>query len=538
MLHMDITSLSDGKWKDAGVRLPGYDVERIAENTHKTPGWVHFGAGNIFRGFIARISQRMIEDGLCDTGIIAADTFDYEIIDKIYKPFDNLTLMADLHPDGNIGYEIIGSVGEALKADMSDSGSAARLKEIFTAPSLKIVSFTITEKGYALRGIDGKLSPIAAEDAENGPEAPRHAMSVICSLMLSRYNAGGMPVALVSMDNCSRNGQKLMESVVGMAKLWEEKGFVDGGFIDYLTDEKRVSFPWSMIDKITPRPDAGVERRLAQMGIADMAPITTSRGTFIAPFVNAEVPQYLVIEDSFPAGRPPFEKAGVYMTDRDTVNRAERMKVMTCLNPLHTALAVFGCLLGYDHIAKEMRDVHLPELIRRIGYDEGMPVVEDPGIIDPKAFLDEVLTQRLPNEFIPDMPQRIATDTSQKIPVRFGQTICAYIERPDLDPKSLTYIPLVIAGWLRYLLGIDDRGEHMERSSDPMLPELDRMLEGIMFGQPDSCVGKLDAILSNKTLFAADLTACGLSEKITAMFKEMLAGPGAVRAALARYLER
>ena len=85
-----------------------------------------------------------------------------------------------------------------------------------------------------------------------------------------------------------------------------------------------------------------------------MDPITTSRGTFIAPFVNAEIPQYLVIEDIFPEGRPPLEEAGVYMTDRDTVNKVEKMKVTTCLNPLHTALAVFGCLLGDKKISDEM----------------------------------------------------------------------------------------------------------------------------------------------------------------------------------------
>lgn len=115
--------------------------------------------------------------------------------------------------------------------------------------------------------------------------------------------------------------------------------------MDYIEDERRV--PWSMIDKITPRPSQAVEASLAADGIEDMAPIVTARGTFIAPFVNAERPQYLVVEDRFPNGRSALEKAGVYMTDRDTVNRAERMKVTACLNPLHTALAVYGCLLRY-----------------------------------------------------------------------------------------------------------------------------------------------------------------------------------------------
>ena len=151
--------------------------------------------------------------------------------------------------------------------------------------------------------------------------------------------------------------------------------------------KRRVAFPWSMIDKITPRPAKEVENALLADGIEDMEPIVTSRNTFIAPFVNAEIPQYLVVEDNFPNGRPALEKAGVYMTDRDTVNKTERMKVTTCLNPLHTALAVYGCLLGYTSIAAEMQDTELKGLIERIGYDEGMPVVTDPGIIKPRTSL-------------------------------------------------------------------------------------------------------------------------------------------------------
>jgi len=291
-----------------------------------------------------------------------------------------------------------------------------------------------------------------------------------------------------------------------------------------------------MIDKITPRPAASVQQALEEAGIGGMTPITTDRGTYIAPFVNAEIPQYLVIEDLFPNGRPPLERAGVYLTDRDTVNRTERMKVCTCLNPLHTALAVFGCLLGFDSIAAEMKDPQLSELVRRIGYDEGMPVVTDPGIISPQAFLAEVLEQRLPNAFIPDTPQRIACDCSQKIPIRFGETIKAYIENPALDVLSLTCIPLAIAGWLRYLLGVDDELAPMTCSPDPMLEQLQCQLAGITVGEPDSCSGRLAPILSNAKLFGTDLCACGLAERIEVMLKAMLGGRGAVRAALINWL--
>jgi len=291
-----------------------------------------------------------------------------------------------------------------------------------------------------------------------------------------------------------------------------------------------------MIDKITPRPAKSVEEELTRRGIEAMGPVVTPRGTYLAPFVNAEKPQYLVVEDRFPNGRPPLEKAGVYLTDRDTVNRTERMKVTTCLNPLHTALAVYGCLLGYDLIADEMKDGELVRLITCIGYTEGLPVVTDPGILSPKAFIDEVVQQRLPNPFMPDTPQRIATDTSQKIPIRFGETIKSYMAAPDRDPASLVGVPLALAGWLRYLTGVDDQGREMALSADPMLEELRASLAGVTLGAPDSVDGKLQPILSNPALFGVSLYEAGLAERVTAFLKEELAGPGAVRETLRRHL--
>ena len=178
-----------------------------------------------------------------------------------------------------------------------------------------------------------------------------------------------------------------------------------------------------MIDKITPRPSEDIKRMLDDAGVSGMDLVKTTKNTFIAPFVNAEGPQYLVIEDSFPNGRPSLEKAGVIFTDRNTVDKVEKMKVGTCLNPLHTALAIFGCLLGYKTIAQEMQDELLKKLVEKIGLEEGMPVVINPGVIDPVDFAKEVIEKRLPNPYIPDTPQRIANDTSQKLKIRFGNTI-------------------------------------------------------------------------------------------------------------------
>ncbi len=525
-------------WKKAGVALPSFDWKEMAAETEKAPTWVHFGAGNIFRGFIAALQQRLLEQGLVKSGIIAADTFDYGIIDSIYDPFDSMTLMVSLLPNGSMKKEVIASIAKGLRAGSAYPQDMEQLRAVFRSPSLQMVSFTITEKGYALKNIQGEFFPFVQADFAGGPQNCSHAMSLVASLLLERYNAGETPIAVVSMDNCSHNGEKLKESVLTVVDKWLEKDFVPAAFADWVRDENKVSFPWSMIDKITPRPAKVVEEALSSVGVEDMAPIITAKNTFIAPFVNAEEPQYLVIEDRFPNGRPPLERAGVYMTDRDTVNNTERMKVTTCLNPLHTALAVYGCLLGYDSIAAEMKDPDLVALIEKIGYTEGIPVVTDPGILSPMDFIREVIEERLPNPFIPDAPQRIATDTSQKVAIRYGETIKSYMVRPDLDPRDLTYIPLAIAGWLRYLLAVDDQGKSMECSADPMLDTLQTQLAGITLGSPDSISGKLGPILSNPAIFAVDLTVTGLDGKIEGFLREMLSGPGAVRATLRNHLKR
>ena len=524
-----------GAWEQAGIALPPYDPAACADRTKKEPHWVHFGIGNIFRIFIGGLADKLIEKGLAERGIVCVEAFDFDVVDKIYRPYDNLALAVTLHSDGRTEKKVIGSLSEAVAARPGDAGARARLNEIFTAGSLQLVSFTITEKGYALRGPDGTLLPAAAADLENGPSAPVGVMGLVTALLYERFLAGAAPLALVSMDNVSHNGEKLRRSVMEIAGRWADAGLVSRDFEEYVCDEKKVSFPCTMIDKITPRPDETVGRALASAGVEDMDIVVTSKRTYIAPFVNAEAPQYLVVEDNFPNGRPPLEEAGVYMTGRETVHLAERMKVTACLNPIHTALCTYDCLLGYTLFADGMHDPDLAELARQLGYAESLPMVKDPGILSPRAFLDEVMTERFPNPYLGDTAQRIAVDISQMIGIRFGETIRAYMEAEG-SAENLTAIPLAIAGWLRYLLAVDDKGQPFLLSPDPMLPALKEILSGIRFDRPESLKGQLRDLLSNENIFGVDLFAAGLGEKIEQMLKSQLNGPGSVRNTLHKYL--
>ena len=528
-MKLNLESLKNpSAWK--GYHLPQYDPAEIAENTKKKPQWMHFGSGNIFRVFPAMLCQRLIEQGDMDTGIICCEGYDDEVITKCFRPYDNLSVAVTLNADGSMDKEIVGSMSESL-AMLHDS---ARVKEIFENPSLQMVSFTITEKGYAIRNAQGEIIPVVAADMENGPEGCKHFMSQLAALCVARFHACGAPLALVSMDNCSHNGEKLQGAVLKIAKAWQTNGKISAETYQYLTE--KVSFPWSMIDKITPRPNENVEKQLLADGLEGISPFVTTKNTYTAAFVNAEKPQYLVVEDLFPNGRPPLERAGVYLTDRDTVNRTERMKVTTCLNPLHTAMSVYGCMLGYTLISKEMEDDDIVALIKTLGYKEGLPVVTDPGILSPQAFIDEVIGQRFPNPFMPDAPQRIATDTSLKVGIRFGETIKSYVaEKRDLN--HLTALPLAIAGWLRYLLAVDDELNPIEISSDPMKDELQAKLSGIVAGKPETYQGQLKEILSNAAIFGSNLVEIGLADKIERMFVEELCGVGAVRMTLRKYLQ-
>lgn len=499
-----------------------YNREAIRENTLKSPEWIHFGAGNIFRAFQANLQDKLLEKGRVNTGLLVCEGFDYEIVEKMYRPHDNLSILVTLKADGSIEKKIISSIVESLVLNRESEADFERLKSVFENPSLKMVSFTITEKGYVVKAADGTVLPIIQKDIDNGPDGAESYMGKVVALLYHRFLAGGIPVAMVSMDNCSHNGDKLYDAVMTFAKGWADNNKVQKEFVDYVGDPQKVSFPWSMIDKITPRPDAKVMDMLKADGVEDLDPVVTSKNTYIAPFVNAEETEYLVIEDAFPNGKLPLDEVGVIYTQREIVDKTEKMKVCTCLNPLHTSLAIFGCLLGYKSIHDEMDDSDLCKLVTDLGYNEGMKVVVNPGVLSPEEFLDAVLKKRLPNPFMPDTPQRIACDTSQKIPIRFGETIKAYRKSDSLNTGELKLIPLVLAGYLRYLKGVDDNGNRFELSPDPMLEELTKL-------SPKE-------VLMKKEVFGVDLFEDGLGERVLNIFEEFGNESGSVRKVLHKYL--
>ena len=515
-------------WMEKGYRLPEYDRDAMIALTKAEPEWVHFGAGNIFKAFQCRALQKLLNNGTMRKGVIAV-----ERREKGEDTHDGLTVAVTMKADGTVEKDVIGSIAETCYL----YGGEERLTEIFCAPTLKMVSFTVTEKAYSITDSAGSLTAEVTSDMEAGPEKAASYMGKLTALLYARYRRGALPVAMVSMDNCSHNGDKLRAAVTAFADAWVGNGLAEEGFARYVHDGSRVSFPWTMIDKITPRPSEQIAADLENLGVENMQPVITSKKTYIAPFVNAEKPQYLVIEDNFPNGRPALEKGfGVYMADRNTVNLSERMKVTVCLNPVHSATGPLGVVLGYDLFAHMLNtNEDMMKMARMIAYDEGLPVVANPGILSPQAFVDELFNERFPNEYLGDTNLRLAVDVSQMVGIRFGETIKAYVAKFG-DASRLTAIPLGIAGWLRYMLGVDDEGNKFELAPDPMNEELQEQFKDIVVGKTETFKDQLKPILSNERLFFTDLYKDGVGEKIEEMFREMLAGPGAVRATIHKYV--
>lgn len=518
-------------FESAGIQLPDFDVVQMQAKGREHPRWVHIGAGNIFRVFIARIAHEMISSGH-DWPITAVHTTEPEKIERQLIAHDLLSLGVVLNPDGARDLQVIAGISEALATRRADDFE--RLTEIFRSPELSLVSLTITEKGYAIHTSSGSYQPQLLQQLQTDPHSYHaHTMAQLAGLLLHRFEAGAAPLTLLSADNFSHNGDKLRDSITSIAREWRKREAVPEEFLEWLSSGECVAFPISVMDKITPRPSVQISQELAGLGFTDMN-IETIGHSHVAGFVNTEPAEYFIIEDKFAGDRPPFEDFGVRIVDRQMCDDFESMKVTTCLNPLHTALAVAGCLLRFPTIDAQMRDPELVALVRELGWKEGLPVVADPVVVKPEEFLREVLEVRFPNQYLPDDPARIAMDTSQKVPIRFGETLKKYRER-GMNLDELHAIPLVFALWCRYLMGIGDDGEPFAPAPDPLYEELHEHVADFSLGTAVSAEKiheALKPILSNTEIFRTNLYESALAAKTEKFFARLIAGVGAVRATL------
>lgn len=507
--------------EEKGYKYFSYDREEMIKNTIENPTWLHFGAGNIFRAFLANCKERLLNDKIDTTGIIVCETYDEQIIDKVFTPYDDLFINVSLKSSGQIEKNIVGSIAQSFKY----TNNYNNLKEIICKKSLEIITLTVTEKAYSYLDKDGNVLSYIKDDLDNF-NIPTVTINIITKLLYERFKANKNKLTVISADNCSHNGTILYEAVDFVANEWCKTGLVEKEFIAYLKQD--ISFTWSMIDKITPRPSEAVLNTIKEDGFSNVDVVVTNKNSYTSAFVNAESFELFAVEDNFVNGKPNLNKVDVLYLERDVIDRIEKMKVCTCLNPLHTVLSIFGCLLSFDLISKEMKDKDLVELVKQVGYVESLPVVVDPKVINAKEFIDTCLNDRFCNPFLEDSPWRIVSDTSKKLPIRFGETLKAYIEEGKTDLSFIKCIPFVFAGWVRYLMGINDDLEKYTVSPDPNYNEFYELVKDIKIGEEND-LSNLKKIFSREDIFGINLYDYNLGDVCENHFKNLIKEKGSVR---------
>ena len=517
-------------FSEIGYNIPKYSVDNVRECTKNKPDWIHFGSGNLFRSLLCNVNQENLDQSLTTKGIIAVSGRNTKKHRRTYKMNNNLCVYLQLNHDGTIDKNILANICDTIEL-ARDSNDFNTLKSYFESDNQIWLTFTITEKGYNLRDSEGKYLDDVLLDFEKGPTTSSSYFGMICSLLLHRYYSGQLPTVLTSFDNLKSNGQVLKNIFEEYAKTWIRNGYVEKGFLDYLNNIERVTFPWTMTDKITPSVFEESLEIIHNDCYKNQQIFSSYFTSLDSAVVNAEKSQYLIIEDSFPITRPSLQGNGVLYTTRDEVSNYELIKVTAALNPIHSTLAVFGSLFEIPTIYDCLRNPLLKLLVTNMGYKESILSLDCSLQHKGKEFLTEVLEERFSNPFIKDTPSRIMTDTSMKVAVRYGETLKRAYLRGD-NMKNYVCHMLSIAGWLRYHQGVSDLGAKIQVSSDP---RFDQLISNYSEKSLNSDYIKL--ILEDKDLFGVDLHLIGVANTVQEMINSMSCGIGNVKSTIEKYLK-
>jgi fructuronate reductase len=422
----------------AQIRRPGYDRSRI------TPGIVHLGIGAFHRAHQAVIIDDLIASGATDWGIVGASLRNSDTRDAL-APQDFLYTVAVRSGVGT-DHRIIGSVLDVEAARENSAHLIARM----TNPATRIVSLTVTEKGYCHTPQTGDLDqhhPDIVHDLQN-PGAPRSVPGILVAALTRRRNSGTAPFTVLCCDNLSANGHTVGRIVAQFAALRSR------GLANWI--EAEVAFPSTMVDRIVPETTD-----------LDRAEVSSALGMIDAWPINTEPFTQWVVEDRFPAGRPDFAAVGVQMVS--DVAPFEHMK-LRLLNASHSALAYLGYLAGHETIAAAMTDRRFAAFARHVMQDAA-PTLAMPDGTDLIGYSASLL-QRFSNPALHHRTWQIAMDGSQKLPQRLLGTMQ---DRLRLGLPIDTHA-LAVAGWMRYVTAKDERGRAID-VRDPLAPKLAAIAE-------------------------------------------------------------
>lgn len=428
--------LSNAALKDlpAAVRRPAYDRSAV------TPGILHLGLGAFCRAHLAVYTDDVLAAGELTWGIIGADPLSPAIRDAM-EPQDGLYSLLVRSQDGD-DLRVVGSFLEALVVP-EDPG---RVLDRMTDPRIRIVTLTVTEKGYCQDAATGALDethPAIVADL-SGKGLPRSVPGLLVEGLRRRRDAGMEPFTVLCCDNLPQNGKTVRRIVTRFAELR------DAGLGRYVAE--RVAFPCTMVDRITPATrDEDRAVAVGLLGMDDAWPVVTE------PF------RQWVIEDDFPLGRPRWEDVGALLVD--DVLPFEDMK-LRCLNGAHSTLAYLGVVSGIETVAAAMADPQLPAIIRRLWDEDLLPTLPPVPGVDLRQYT-EALEGRFRNPALRHRTLQISSDGSQKLPPRLLEPALHQV-RAGKTPR---FIALAVAAWMRFLLGETEAGVAYD-IADPLAARL------------------------------------------------------------------
>ncbi|KRA24483.1 hypothetical protein ASD65_08655 [Microbacterium sp. Root61] len=384
-------------------------------------GIVHFGVGNFHRSHQAMYVDRLLNMGLahewaiCGVGLLERDARMRDVLARQ----DGLYSLALRQPDGSSDFAVIGSIREYIYAPEDPAGLLARL----VSPETRIVSLTVTEGGYVSDSTTGRVpeaDPLVVEEVANGLTSPRTAFGWVVAALRERRARGIEPFTVLSCDNIQGNGRVARESVAGVARL------VDPDLADWIVSS--VAFPSTMVDRITPATtQADIDRVATELGVQDDWPVASE------PFVQ------WVIEDNFPGGRPPLEKAGVLLVSDIDAYEAIKLRL---LNASHQAVAYIGQLMGYEYVHEAVGDPLIAAYLRAYMEQEAVPTLQVPTGFDIAAYIDDLFV-RFGNPHVRDLLARLSVDASNRIPKFFLPVL---IDRVESGEPCLVGVS-ILATW-------------------------------------------------------------------------------------------
>jgi fructuronate reductase len=434
---MDRLSLATLTELPAAIEKPAYDPRRIPV------GIVHLGIGAFHRAQSAVYSDDTLALEPGAWGICGVSLRSAEVRARL-SPQDGLYTAVEKSPSG-IRRRVIGSVREVLFLGDQRDAIHARL----TAPSTRIVTLTITEKGYCHDPATGRLNlehPDIVHDLAQ-PSRRQSAIGLIAAALDARRSSGGHAFTVLCCDNLPHNGALVRRLVLAFAAAR------DAALARWIDDH--ASFPSTMVDRIVPATTAAdIAENAAALRLQDEAPVVHE------PF------RQWAIEDDFVSGRPAWQRAGAQLVG--DVAPFEAMK-LRLLNGSHSAFAYLGFLAGHEFIYQVAAQPDFVRFMRRLMGDEVAPTLRVPPGVDLAAY-QNALVERFSNPALPHRTQQIAMDGSQKLPQRLLGTV-----RDNLAAgRRIELLALAVAGWMRYVTGVDEAGRKIV-VSDPLAGEFARI---------------------------------------------------------------